>query len=276
MSLPTFARRLWDRYRPLAPAVYWIVTIIGAVWCLLIVYGFVGYGLCGNTGTVHCDAYSSWAADDTPYTWEINLEYRYSPAFLWLIRPLQLLPFDVFLGIWAVAHIAGFIWLRAGWMLIVPGVNEDVLRGNITIFLAVAVVLALRHSGGWWSVALLTKVTPAVGMVWHVVRREWRALATGLGVTAAIVAVGWIIDAELWAAWVDSLLNAGETYEIGHPLGPLWLRLVLAGGVTAYAAWSDRAWLVPLAMIVAVPGLWPYNLGFVAAIPRLARPEGTA
>ena len=78
-----------ERYRALGPAVYWTITVIGAVWCFLIVYGVVGYGACANTGTVPCDAYSYWAVDSTPYTWETNLEYRYSPAFLWAIAPIK-------------------------------------------------------------------------------------------------------------------------------------------------------------------------------------------
>ena len=266
-------RPVLERYRSLLPAISWLLTAIGAAWCLLIVFGVVGYGTCGNTGTVPCDAYSYWAVDGTPYTWETNLEYRYSPAFLYAIAPIAWLPFEMFLGIWTLAHIGAAIWLRAGWILIVPALNDDVLRGNISLFLAVAAVLALRGSGGWWSVALLTKITPAVGMVWHAVRGEWRALAMAVGVTAAIVTVGSLAQPGLWAAWVDSLLNAEATYEVGHPLGPVPLRLAMAAVITAYGARTDRAWLVPIAMFVAVPGLWWFNWALLAAIPRLLRAD---
>ena len=190
MQLALTRPRFLDRYPALPTAAYWVVTVIGAVWCFLIVYGVVGYGLCGNTGTVPCDAYSYWAVDGTPYTWETNLEYRYSPAFLWIIAPFQALPFEVFLGVWTAAHVAALIWLRAGWFLIVPGLNDDVLRGNISTFIALFAVLAIQRSAAWWAPVLLTKITPAVGMVWHLVRREWRELAIAFGVTAGIVAVG--------------------------------------------------------------------------------------
>ena len=135
---------LFRRYPHLLTGIYWTVTVIGAVWCFLIVFGYVGYGLCGNTQTVTCDSYSFWAADSTPYTWETNLEYRYSPAFLWAIGPIKWLPFDAFLAIWTGLHIVALIWLRAGWFLIVPGLNDDVLRGNISTFIAVFAVLAIR------------------------------------------------------------------------------------------------------------------------------------
>ncbi len=40
-----------------------------------------------------------------------------------------------------------------------------------------------------WSLILLTKITPGIGLLWFAVRREWRALAIALGATAAIASV---------------------------------------------------------------------------------------
>jgi hypothetical protein len=269
MQLALATPPVLDRYRPMLPAIYWTVTVIGAVWSFLIVNGVIPYGLCGNTGTVPCDAYSYWAVDSTPYTWETNLEYRYSPAFVWVIGPLQALSFEWFLGIWTAAHVAALIWLRAGWFLIVPGLNEDVLRGNISTFIALFAVLAIRYSAAWWTPVLFTKITPAVGLVWHAVRREWRSLALAGAVSVAVLGIGWLTNPELWSAWFDTLANADQTYEVGHPLGPPWLRLILAAGVVAAGARTSRAWLVPVAMFVAVPGMWWFNWGLFAALPRL-------
>ena len=268
--------RLFDRYLALLPAAYWLVTAIGAVWVFLIVYGVVGYGLCGNTGTVPCDAFSYWAVDSTPYTWETNLEYRYSPAFLWVIGPFQLMPFEAFLAVWTAAHIVALVWLRAGWFLVVPGLNDDVLRGNISTFIALFAVLAIQRSAAWWAPVLLTKITPAVGLVWHLVRREWPQVVGTAAITGAVGLVGFVLAPDLWRAWIDTLLTAEATYELGHPLGPLPLRLAIAAAVTAFGAWTGRAWLVPIAMLVAVPGLWAFNLGLLAAVPRLIRPARPA
>ena len=262
-----------ERYRPLGPALYWTITAIGAVWCFLIVYGVVGYGACANTGTVPCDAFSYWAVDATPYAWETNLEYRYSPAFLWAIAPIAWLPFEIFLAVWTAAHVAALAWLRAGWFLVVPGLNDDVLRGNISTFIALAAVLAIQRSAAWWTPVLLTKITPAIGLVWHAVRREWSSLTTAAGVMGAIVVLGFLFQPELWSAWLASVAAAGQTYEIGHPLGPLPFRVGLAALVTAYGAWTGRAWLVPIAMFLAVPGLWAFNWGLLAAVPRLLSPR---
>jgi hypothetical protein len=249
---------------------YWVITAIGAAWVLGIVHGLIPYGACGNIDMVPCDAYSYWAVDSTPYTWESNLEFRYSPAFLWFLWPLQQLPWEAFLSIWTLAHIAGLIWLRAGWLLIVPGLNEDVLRGNISVFLAVAVVLAVRRSNGaWWAPTLLTKITPGVGLVWHIVRREWSGAAAAVVVTAVVIGVGFAVQPDLWRAWIGTLIDAGRTYEIGHPLGPLAVRTALAAALITLGAWTARAWLVPVAVFLAVPGLWAFNWALLAAVPRL-------
>ena len=47
------------------------------------------------------------------------------------------------------------------------------------------------------------------------------------------------------------------------------MRVALAAVVTAYGAWKGRAWLVPIAMFLAVPGLWAFNWALLAAVPRL-------
>jgi hypothetical protein len=114
-------------------------------------------------------------------------------------------------------------------------------------------------------------VTPAIGLVWHAVRREWRSLIVSAVLTGAVVGVGFILAPDLWNAWIDTLLHADQTYEIGHPLGPVPVRLAVAGVITAAGAWLGRAWLIPVAMFVAVPGLWAFNWGLLAAIPRLLR-----
>ena len=67
-----------------------------------------------------------------------------------------------------------------------------------------------------------------------------------------------------------TVAEADQTYEIGHPLGPLPLRIAVAAAVTAYGAWKGHAWLVPIAMFIAVPGLWAFNWALLAAVPRLA------
>jgi hypothetical protein len=251
---------------------YWTLTLVGATYCALVLLGVVPYGGCTGELTM-CDGAAYYFAPDDPYRWDLRPEgvapYRYAPAFLIAFAPLRLLPWEVFGVVWFGLHVAAFVWLRAGWMLAVPGLQDDVIRGNVTVFLAVAVVLGLTRSAAWWMPVLLTKVTPGIGVVWHLARREWREFAFAIGATAVVVALGFTLSPGLWVDWLRSLAAGPESYEVGHPLGPLPLRLVLAAAVTAYAGLTDRAWLLPVGLLVAVPGLWPLNFALLAAIPRL-------
>ena len=70
----------------------------------------------------------------------------------------------------------------------VPVHAMEVAGGNVSLLLAVAIVVGFRWPAAW-ALVLLTKITPGIGLLWFAVRREWRHLAIALGATAAIVAV---------------------------------------------------------------------------------------
>ncbi len=258
---------------------YWTLTLVGAIYCGLVLVGLVPYGGC--TGElVMCDGAAYYYAPSDPYRWDLRPEgvapYRYAPAFLVPFAPFELLPWEMFAATWFGLHVIAFIWLRAGWMMAVPGLQDDLIRGNVTVFLAVAVVLALTRTAAWWMPVLLTKVTPGVGAVWHLARREWREFVIAVGITTLVVTAGFIVAPSLWTEWFRSVAAGPESYEVGHPLGPLPLRLLFAVAVVAFAGMTDRAWLLPIGLLVAVPGLWPLNLALLAAIPRLrAMPVAT-
>lgn len=252
------------RYAPVWPAVGLTLTFVGAIYCALAIAGYGGIGGCHGT-IVSCDAASYYYANGYEPV-AITPQYGYSPAYQWASEPFRLLPFDVFVWIWAGLHVAALLWLRAGWMLAIPGVNEDVIRGNVTVFVALAVVVGMRH-GATWAFPLLTKVLPGVGIVWHLVRREWRHLAWALGATGAIVLLGLTVDPSEWIAWLDLL--RGEGTETAGSLVP---RIIIGVMIVAYAAWTDRAWLVPVGMLMAWSYIWLPAVMVLAAIPRLIRP----
>ena len=59
----------------------------------------------------------------------------------------------------------------------------ELYLGNVHILIAVAILLGFKHP--WtWAFVLLTKTTCGVGLLWFVVRREWRSLWIALGATA--------------------------------------------------------------------------------------------
>ena len=249
------------------PSIYWVLTLTGAVFCVLAIAGVGGIGGCGGD-IVACDAASYYYADGYEPV-AFTPQYGYSPAFLTAFAPFRLLPFDVFVWVWAALHVAGLLWLRAGFMLAIPGVNEDVIRGNITVFIGIAIVVALRHSAAW-AFPLLTKVLPGVGMVWHMVRREWRSLAIATAVTLSIVVVGVAVNRQAWVDWVTLLQGEGTS-----AAGFLIPRIVLGALVVGYAGLTSRAWLVPVGALVAWSVPWLPAFMVLAAIPRLRQRETT-
>jgi hypothetical protein len=77
---------------------------------------------------------------------------------------------------------------------------------------------------------------------------------------------------DLWLEWFDSL---GWSVAVGAPDNalvqiPVVVRGALAAGLVAYAARTDRKWLVPIGTAVAMPILWPIALAPAAgAIPPI-------
>jgi hypothetical protein len=142
---------------------------------------------------------------------------------------------------------------------------------------AVAIVAGFRYPMSW-ALMFLTKVTPGIGVLWFLARREWRAFLMAIGVTAAIVAISFLLDGTAWGAWLRllqaDLSGAGQgTFQtVGWyvPI-PLLPRLVIAAGVVGIAAWSDRRWLMPLAVVLALPVIWLNSLAALAAVVPLWR-----
>lgn len=252
------------RYGPLWPVINWGLFIIGSALIVGIHLGVIAYG---EAAGVMGDG-AAWYSVDTPYDWTDRppgvAEYRYSPAFLWATAPLRLVTFEVYQALWTALHLAAIAWLGP-WTIVLA--FDDVVRGNINTFLAVGVVLAVHGHAWTWALPLLTKVTPGIGLLYHVGRGQWRKVATATGVTAAIVLVTWPFG--LWQEWLSSLWAGPETYASAKALAPLPIRLAL-GGLLCVAA-ARWVWLLPMGMVAAMPGLWPSSLALLASLPKLLR-----
>jgi hypothetical protein len=268
-SVPAFRQRVPDRLIAYWRVARWAIFAAALLYCALAVSGVVPYGDTPPGQIVMADG-AAYYFVETPYDWSDRplgvAEYRYSPAFLWITAPLRLLPWELFVAVWFAAHIATVIYLRVPWMLAFPGVVDDVVRGNINTFLALAVVLVVwRGASALWATVFLTKVTPGVGVLWHAGRREWPQLAIALGVTAAIVGGGVLVNPELWAEWWRSLTVGLDSYRTVDFLAPLPLRVAVGAVISLYAAFSGRAWILPIGMLVALPGLWPSSFALLTA-----------
>jgi hypothetical protein len=245
------------RYAPIWPYLRWAIFVVVSVYCLAAISGFTSHR--DFNGIVAGDAYNYWQGQAYSDT-----HYRYSPAFWWFTRPLQFLPWEWFVAIWTALHLAAIAWL-APWAILFA--FDDVIRGNVNTFLAVGVVLAVRGQAWTWALPLLTKVTPGVGLLYHVGRKEWHKLIEAFVWTALVVGWTLLVVPDLWPEWLRALSVAPDNYYTVNVLLPLPARLAI-GAVLAYLS-GRRPWLLPVAMIFAMPGLLPSSFALLAAIPRL-------
>ena len=226
---------------------------------------------------------------DAPSWWLINLDdlygvanesltsfgaFRMAPVVAWLMYPLTLLPsYAVFLGVYLILNLAAVVALGGRWapllILAFPPVLLELLNANVHLFMALGIWLGMRWPGAW-AILLLSKVTPGIGILWFAFRREWRNLALALATTAAIVAVGFVIAPTQWLEWFRSLALSASMAQVGD-LPSLLVRLPLAALVILYAARTDRAWLVPVGCVLAMPTIWLQSLALLTACFPLYR-----
>lgn len=247
-------------------------AVAGVVALLLTVAGVIPFHGERVGWSYARDLYAYWIADPAdPYANPVGVgfAYLYSPLFLQVTLPLKLLPFEVVAVIWLLAGLAALWWLGALWMLVIPGVSSDLLLGNINVFIAVAIVLAVRRPV-FWAVPLLTKLTPAVGALWHLVQRQWSSVLWSIGMAGAVVLVSFVIQPSAWIDWIELLLSSLATRgESTSEFGPLAMRLPIAAVIVVAGALTRRAWTLPVAALVAMPVIWPATVAVLTAIPRL-------
>lgn len=218
------------------------------------------------------DAISYWAPQlDALYAqadWTTVGAYVYSPAFLQLVSPLQHLPWLAFMGVWTAMLMLAVRYLT-GPRLFVAGVllaAGEIIGGNISLLLAVAIVVGFRWPAAW-ALVLLTKVTPGIGLLWFAARGEWRNLAIALAATAAVIAASAAVMPWAWPEWIEVLTNiAGRDGTWAAVPIPFVVRLPFAIAVVVWGARTDRRWTVPVACMLALPALWYGGLTMLLAI----------
>ncbi|MEO6350139.1 MAG: glycosyltransferase 87 family protein [Candidatus Limnocylindrales bacterium] len=119
---------------------------------------------------------------------------------------------------------------------------------------------------------LLTKVTPGVGLLWFVARREWRSLALALGMTAAVILVTAVLLPRQWLDWMAMLASSSGAAPPWPALPvPVIPRLVVAAAIVWWGAQRGYRWAVSLAAAISVPALWPGAFAILAACWPLRR-----
>ncbi|MGH2483349.1 MAG: glycosyltransferase family 87 protein [Candidatus Limnocylindria bacterium] len=228
------------------------------------------------------DAGSFWTLDlASPYEapWGAPDAFVYSPPVALLIAPFTQLPFPIFYKVLLATNLVALAWMlggvRAALALVLPPVQAELQTGNIHLLLAAAIVVGFRFSAAWAWIAL-TKVTPAVGLLWFAARKEWKSLLVAAGSTAAIVVVTWALFPQLWVDWIERLIASATIVIANYTVVqvPVFVRLPVAAGIAVIAGWRGDRWLIPVAVLIALPAIWVGALTILLAVlPLLGRGE---
>lgn len=263
-----------------------IVSIVGVISVLAFLaaaYGPPGY-----------DSYAYWhVAPLSPYHFDGDPgqfgAFRYSPAVAQALAAVNWLPWVPFFWLWVGILLAALVWLGREWTLVLlaaPFVVLDIYMGNIEVLIAAAIVAGVRYPVTW-SFVLLTKITPGIGLLWFVVRHEWRNLAIAVGATGVVVLVSFAIAPNLWFDWPRQLatVDAGEYLPVLIPV-----RFFVAALLIVWGARTDRPWTLvvagtlalawldfkTLAMLVGLGAYFPSTRGAPATAALDALRDGVA
>jgi hypothetical protein len=269
---------------PVGTAVGWLATITGLA--IVLAYSWILADV-----PWHNDAYGFYVAWDGglyDIPWLERGAYVYAPPFAQAIAPLLALPWETFWMVWvglqtlALLLLAGPVWAAVILLLPWPSIPDypnavvaTIRNGNPQLLLALGIAAGYRWPAAW-ALPMLMKVTPGVGLIWFVVRREWSRLALALMATVLIIVVSMIFAYDLWVEWIV-LLDAARSADTltKEPLLPLVFaaRLPIAVGLIAWGAWTDRYWTVPIGCMLALPAIALGGFALaVAAIPFLRLP----
>lgn len=213
------------------------------------------------------------------FTPDFSLPFTYPPFAALVLLPLSWLPFLLAVQLWHAASIGCLWWIvqRCLTMLRVPATGRHAALwtaaalwfepvrftlnyGQINLLLLALGLWALtvardRASGIGLGLASAIKLTPAVGWLYLLAARRWRAAAwavgTGLGtvVVAAVIAPGQ--SARYWlemlgrverigpaASAINQSLRGGLSRSLGYDVGNGWpwlLAIVLAALLSGWA-----------------------------------------
>jgi len=248
-----------------------------ALWLLVIALSGPGH-LWSSAQEALCYWIPSLADPYRLSNWTSPVAYVYSPAFLQLIAPLKALGWTEFVIAWT-GLLLGAVFLLTGPRLLWVGVLVAAIEcfgGNISLFLAVAIVVGFRWPAAW-AFVILTKVTPGVGLLWFAVRREWRNLAIAIGATVVVATGSALIMPLAWHGWLQVLQSSvGRDGTWAAVPIALWARLPVAVALVVWGARTDRRWTVPVASMLALPALWYGALSMLLALLALERIAGPA
>jgi hypothetical protein len=225
------------------------------------------------------DALCYWLTDPAnPYPLDREeFQFVYPPVVIQIIWPLLFLPIEGFAFLLRAIEVASLVLLTgplAGALIFTTPVASEVNAANINLLIAVVMVLGFR----WpvlWVIPLLTKPSMGVGLVWFLVRGEWRKAAIPIGLAGGLAGVSFLFDQQIWLQWVNFLAtNTPPVGEWPYPY-PIWVRFPIALALVIWGARTHRPWTVAVASALALPRLYYQSpailIAVVPLIPWLGR-----
>ncbi|MGD7002352.1 glycosyltransferase 87 family protein [Corynebacterium halotolerans] len=223
----------------------------------------------------------------------ITLPFTYPPLAAILFIPLTWLPLMVGAALWTLVTAALLWWcmvivLRhctpgrsaadhrtlATWLLPVAllfePVRETLSFGQINVLLMTVVLVDTLTRRPWLprgvfiGLAAAVKLTPAVFILYFLVRRDWRGAATAVGSGVAFTLAAAAVNPALsWTYWLDTLSDTGRigglAYTANQSIQGLLFRVLPEDVV-------DPVWLVLVVLALA---------GIIAAMVRVHRAAAT-
>jgi hypothetical protein len=197
--------------------------------------------------------------------------FYYSPPIAQVIYPFTMLPWPVFaMGMVGLSFVAlVLLGGRAALFLsVIPFVHWELLGGNINLLLSLAVVASFRWPA-LWAFVVLTKVTPGVGALWFLVRREWRPFAIAVGSTLAIAAVSFVVAPSLWPQWIGSVAGNANVKLTNTTFAldiPLVVRAPISVALVVWGARTNRRWTVVVSSALALPVIWLNGISYLVGV----------
>ena len=215
--------------------------------------------------------------------------YGYSPIFPQLLFPLTHVGWPHLSELWDAVQIVALVWMLGPALAVValyfpwpalPGfgtaVQATINNGNPQLVFAAFIVIALTRFPVAWTFVLLTKSSSGIGILYYAFMRQWRTLATVVGVTIAISAFSFVLNPawtfEWIRVWLDAATRTGSGPAVSREIFvavPMPVRSIIGVGVVALAARTNKLWLVPLGCFLALPDIHLGGFAVLTAVPAV-------
>jgi hypothetical protein len=205
--------------------------------------------------------------------------YLYPPPLAQVLVPVAaIVPDWLFTVGWTVLMGLALFWLagrdplRALAMIAFPPVAVEFWFRNVHLFLAVLVVLGLRHASGWFAVGAAIKVSPGLGVPYLAVRGRWRDAAKATAIGLAMLWVSVVLSPDAWRAYLGFVLSSDPLQQSSFVAVPLPVRGAAGLLLAIVAGRLPRQIGDPLlvvAVTLALPSLWFTGLSLLVAIVPL-------